>query len=37
MKERVTLLGGEFTIEGKKNIGTQTKLILPIKNEHSNS
>jgi len=37
MKERAALLGGKLTIEGAKNKGTRTKLILPIKNEYTNS
>src|SRR6185312_1963038 len=37
MKERATLLGGTLTIEGTKNKGTCTKLILPIKNEYTSS
>ncbi len=31
MKERAALLGGELIIEGEKNKGTRTKLILPLK------
>lgn len=37
MKERADLLGGILTIEGTKNKGTKTKLILPLKNEYINS
>lgn len=37
MKERAAMLGGKLTIEGKENIGTKTKLILPFKNEHTDS
>ncbi len=37
MKERAALLGGQLVIEGEKNKGTRTKLILPLKNEHTNS
>ncbi|MGZ3861754.1 MAG: histidine kinase [Bacteroidia bacterium] len=37
MKERAALLGGKLFIEGTKNKGTRTKLILPFKNEYSNS
>jgi PAS domain S-box-containing protein len=37
MKERADLLGGILTIEGTKNKGTKTKLILPFKNEYTNS
>lgn len=37
MKERAALLGGQLIIEGEKNKGTHTKLILPLKNEYINS
>lgn len=37
MRERAALLGGKLLIEGTKNRGTRTKLILPLKNEYSNS
>jgi len=37
MKERAILLGGKLTIEGTKNKGTCTKLILPLQNEYTNS
>ncbi|HEX7412548.1 MAG TPA: sensor histidine kinase, partial [Bacteroidia bacterium] len=37
MKERAALLGGKLIIEGTKNKGTRTKLILPFKNEYTNS
>ncbi|HEX7415195.1 MAG TPA: PAS domain S-box protein [Bacteroidia bacterium] len=37
MKERAALLGGKLTIEGAKNKGTRTQLILPFKNEYVNS
>jgi PAS domain S-box-containing protein len=36
MKERAALLGGKLIIEGAKNKGTRTKLILPLKNEYIN-
>ena len=35
MKERATLLGGKLLIEGTKNKGTHTKLIVPLKNEYT--
>lgn len=37
MRERAALLGGKLLIEGTKDRGTRTKLILPFKNEYSNS
>jgi PAS domain S-box-containing protein len=37
MKERAALLGGKLIITGEKNKGTSTKLILPLKNEYTNS
>jgi PAS domain S-box-containing protein len=37
MRERAALLGGKLIITGKKNKGTSTKLILPLKNEYINS
>lgn len=37
MKERAVLLGGSLNIEGIKNNGTTTKLIIPFKNEDTNS
>jgi signal transduction histidine kinase len=37
MKERAALLGGTLFIEGMKDKGTRTKLILPFKNEYINS
>jgi signal transduction histidine kinase/CheY-like chemotaxis protein len=37
MKERAALLGGKLIIEGTKNKGTRTRLILPLKNEYINS
>jgi len=37
MKERAALLGGKLIIKGEKNKGTSTKLILPLKNEYTNS
>ena len=37
MKERAALLGGKLIIEGTKNKGTLTQLILPLKNEYINS
>ncbi|MGZ3919742.1 MAG: histidine kinase [Bacteroidia bacterium] len=37
MRERAALLGGKLSIEGTKNKGTRTTLILPFKNDHSNS
>ena len=37
MRERAALLGGKLIIKGEKNKGTSTKLILPLKNEYTNS
>jgi PAS domain S-box-containing protein len=37
MRERAALLGGKLIITGEKNRGTSTKLILPLKNEYTNS
>jgi len=37
MRERAALLGGKLIITGEKNKGTSTKLILPLKNEYTNS
>jgi signal transduction histidine kinase len=37
MKERAALLGGKLSIEGEPGKGTNTKLILPLKNEYINS
>jgi nitrate/nitrite-specific signal transduction histidine kinase len=35
MKERAALLGGKLFIEGTKNKGTHTQLILPLQNSNN--